>query len=169
MIATSLTLTEDRLEAINFLLPIGFETYAVFISRSSSSEELSWTTFSLPFSKMLWIALIINALLLLIFMKVFQWLIHRDKTKKLTVLIADAVSNYWMILCSYLGRKPTSFPTDRRGSSFFQVVTFVVLFCGNVIFMAYRASLTSELSSVRPKLPFTSLEELYQTDYKYAS
>ncbi len=37
---------------------------------------------------------------------------------------------------------------------------------GNVIFMGYRASLTSKLAVRRLQLPFTDLRELLETDFK---
>ena len=167
VVATSLTLTLERNEVVNFVLPVGFETYAIFISKSGASEEMSWTTFLLPFSDMLWLALFVNALFIACFMRTFHHFLQRKRESKACISsVMEAISNYWMVFCSYLGRKPTSFPTDRDGRKFFQLVTFVVLFCGNIIFMAYRASLTSELSTRKSKLPFTSLEELHDSDYR---
>ncbi len=46
-------------------------------------------------------------------------------------------------------------------------IIFICLLSGTITWMAYRASLTSELSTQRKKWPFDSFEELLDTDYKY--
>ncbi len=39
--------------------------------------------------------------------------------------------------------------------------------CGHILFIAYRASLTTLLTTSTYELPFESLEELSETDYRY--
>lgn len=69
----------------------------------------------------------------------------------------------WLIFCSYLGRKPPSVPFERRFP--LRVLLFAIFLAGNVIFMSYRASLTSELSVRDSRMPFKDLEGLLATDY----
>ena len=40
---------------------------------------------------------------------------------------------------------------------------------GNVVFMSYRASLTSELAVKTEKPPFTNLEEFYHSEYRFVN
>ena len=49
---------------------------------------------------------------------------------------------------------------DHGGSNeiTYKLVTFVALFCGNIIWMGYQASFTVELSTPIEKLPFNNLE-----------
>ena len=47
-----------------------------------------------------------------------------------------------------------------------RIVTFTCLFIGSLIWMVYRASVTSVLSTVKIRLPFTDLESLYRSDYE---
>ena len=169
LISSALTVTRERFEAINFIPPVGIETYGIFISKSGSKEELSWISFLLPFSNILWLALLMNSLVAVLFMKTLQKLLHgtRNRERNLLQISGELISNYWVMCCTYLGRKPATFPTDKEGSNVFKVITFVVLFCGNVIFMAYRASLTSELSTRRAKLPFHNLQGFQDSDYRF--
>ena len=69
-----------------------------------------------------------------------------------------------MIFGSYFGRKPIdSISKNHPG---IQMLVFSILLVGNVVFMSYRASITSELSVWDIRLPFTSLVGLLSTDYK---
>jgi hypothetical protein len=45
-------------------------------------------------------------------------------------------------------------------------VIFTSLLTGTVVWISYRAFLTSELSTAKTKFPFTDLESLSKTDYK---
>jgi hypothetical protein len=45
-------------------------------------------------------------------------------------------------------------------------VIFTSLLAGTVVWISYRASLTSELSVAKKKLPFNDLESLSNTDYR---
>ena len=164
VIVTALTVSRERFDVVNFSPPLGLETYAIFISRSGASEELSWASFLLPFSRTLWLVLAANVLLVVSLVNTFQGML--DKDKGWNINCGKFLSQYWMIFCSYFGRDPKNFPKDRNGSSFFQTIAFIVLLCNNVVFMTYRASLTSELSTRRSKLPFTSLEEFHGTNYQ---
>lgn len=54
MIGTSLTMTAERAEAVDYLLPIAQQTNTMLIRKSSASEAVSWRTFVAPFSPELW-------------------------------------------------------------------------------------------------------------------
>jgi hypothetical protein len=48
----------------------------------------------------------------------------------------------------------------------YRFVIFTSLLAGTVVWISYRASLTSELSEAKKKLPFNDLESLSNTDYR---
>ena len=73
------------------------------------------------------------------------------------------ISHSWLIFCSYFGRKPTPIQFETRFP--LRVLLFSIFLAGNVIFMSYRASLTSELSVRDSLMPFTNLEGLLATDF----
>ena len=78
-------------------------------------------------------------------------------------LMADYAGNFWLALKANLGGKPSSSPK----SATHRITLFICLLGGSVIWMAYRASFTSELSVVKLDLPFNDLESLSTTNYKY--
>ena len=47
-----------------------------------------------------------------------------------------------------------------------KIIFLTCLFAGIIIWGAYQASLTSELSVVKLKLPFNDLESLYDSSYR---
>jgi hypothetical protein len=62
------------------------------------------------------------------------------------------------------GGKPVPSKFDTIQS--YRFVIFTSLLAGTVVWISYRASLTSELSAAKKKLPFNDLESLSNTDYR---
>ncbi|TRY78407.1 hypothetical protein TCAL_13946 [Tigriopus californicus] len=78
----------------------------------------------------------------------------------------DLIMYYWIVLCTYFGKAfplgsgKTPLPASK------QWLFFTIMFVGNVMLMAYRASLTSELSNRTKKWPFITLDQLLISDYQ---
>ena len=47
-----------------------------------------------------------------------------------------------------------------------RILLFAAFLASNVVFMHYRASLTSELVTRAPAMPFITLEDLYFSDFQ---
>ena len=62
MIAASLTMSQERFEVVDYLPPIGMETYTIVI-KAVDSEEISWLTFKRPLRYETWIFMIAVALI----------------------------------------------------------------------------------------------------------
>ena len=58
------------------------------------------------------------------------------------------------------------FDEYQTGKNSYKILIFLSLFGGNLIWMAYQASLTVDLSISEPKLPFSDLEGLLTSDWK---
>ena len=74
--SASLTSNFDRSMVVDFLPPIGTETYSLYV-RTSDTEELSWGTYANPFTFTLWTVVVATALGNAILMRV----IHHAKLK----------------------------------------------------------------------------------------
>ena len=70
--------------------------------------------------------------------------------------------NLWIAVKANAGGKPSKIEKNTT----YQIVLFHCLLVGSVIWMAYRASFTSELSVRKLKLPFNDLESLSKSNYK---
>ena len=74
------------------------------------------------------------------------------------------VVNFYTVFRSNLGAQPTSAPKEVKVQ--LRCLLFSIFFASNIVWMAYRASLTSELSTRQVQMPFITLEELHKSDYK---
>ena len=62
MIAASLTMSEERFSVVDYLPPIGMETYTIVI-KAVDNEEISWLTFRMPLRFETWLFMLGLALL----------------------------------------------------------------------------------------------------------
>ena len=72
------------------------------------------------------------------------------------------LTNLWVAFKANAGGKPSSI----KKTASYKIVLFDCLLVGSVVWMAYRASFTSELSVKKLKLPFNDLESLSKTSYR---
>ena len=70
--------------------------------------------------------------------------------------------NLWIAMKANAGGRPWFVHKNAA----FQMVLFVCLLVGAMIWIAYRASFTSELSVIKLNLPFNDLESLSKSDFK---
>ncbi len=176
--AASVSVTLPRLQILNYLPPMAKETAGLFIQRRGF-EERAWLSFFYPFTNNLWIGLGVNFVGLLVVIKGLALLYQSTPLKvneretftvqksflNLKSEVAELLGNAWRLILSYFGHLPglNEEYQKMRGLRYF---LFIIFFFGNIVFMSYRASLTSELSVRRQKLPFNSMTSFYQSDYR---
>ena len=78
--------------------------------------------------------------------------------------LPTCTTNLWVAFKANLGGKPPFVLAHKNFT--LQIILFTCLLVGSVIWMAYRGSLTSELSVRRVSKPFDSLESLLESNYK---
>lgn len=164
-IGTSLTLTLERFSVIDFALPLGKETFALFISRKPS-EEYAWFSYFLPFKNQLWLFLFINSLVMISVITLLNGVYYRGNPLTHTSvlkLMYELAHDYWSLMASYLGRAHQDLIWTQHLA--LRLFLTIVIFVGSIVFISYRASLTSELSVTRETWPFNSLEGLLASDY----
>ena len=71
----------------------------------------------------------------------------------------------WSSSIAYVGGKPTPTSIDKRKS--YKATVQVSLIGGMVIWIAYRSFLTADLSVTIKQLPFTDLNSLSNTNWRY--
>ncbi len=86
------------------------------------------------------------------------------KSKSCLSNLGDLANIYWISFRSNLGGQPPPIPGDKRLP--LRVTLFAIFLVANVVFMCYRASLTSELSNRKSKMPFITLEQLLASDFQ---
>lgn len=157
-----------RFAVIDYLYPLGDETYSIVIRNPGDLEEPNWFVFKDPFSRGLWIFLGLATVGLGLTILFIDFLYDLKDDKNLSKLdlsyFMQVFLHVWLVFSVYFGGKQANPPTaERWGSRFFMLS---ILMFGTVTFMSYRASLTSELAQWRRKLPFSNLGEFLDSDYK---
>ena len=122
------------------------------------TEEVSWKTFLNPLSNTLWVTLLIIAVVISCLLTGIEIMFTSKKLSCFSIF----TSNLWIAFKANFGGKPSFV----HKSFTLQIILFACLLVGSVIWIGYRASLTSKLSVRRVTMPFNSLETLLESDYK---
>ena len=122
------------------------------------TEEVSWKTFLNPLSNTLWVTLLIIAVVISCLLTGIEIMFTSKKLSCFSICTA----NLWIAFKANFGGKPSFV----HKSFTLQIILFTCLLVGSVIWIGYRASLTSKLSVRRVIMPFNSLESLLESDYK---
>ena len=121
-------------------------------------EEVSSRMFLNPLSDNMWVAVFIIAGVIACLLTGIETMF----TSKYMSCLPICTVNLWVAFKANFGGKPS---LALNGFSY-QIILFTCLLAGSVIWMAYRASLTSKLSVKEVSKPFNSLESLLESDYK---
>ncbi len=164
MIVRAMPTTLERVHIVDHLQAMGSVTLAVFVSRSAGSEQRALLTYLMPFRPELWLLLLMNCLLIVVFLKFIHWLLL-----ELPISVAfssiNFVKDYWIVFFSYFGGNGAcsgvwwSFSTTKRA-------LLMICLSGCLTNMAYRSSLTSELSVRNHILPFSTPKGFYDSKFQ---
>lgn len=160
----SLTVTELRSKVVNFLIPVEFETDAIYI-RNPRSYTWSWTLFLQVFSTEFWATLCLSALLLGLCLHLT---LRRNQSCSGVPHLYGWAEGFFMVFrTNFGGKMNVALPDGWSGDMASGFLLLGILMTGNVVFISYRASLTSELSVTNSKLPFSTLDELQRTEFRF--
>ncbi len=158
-----------RSTVLDYLVPITTDVDGMVINKHGL-EEISWLTFFKPLTNQVWTLLLLNAFFILCVMRLLEWGYYTSTPTYVAKMLSfkklmDLIGDFWMVGTSYFGR-PANDKQRINTSSAISVLFLVVFFIGNIVFMSYKSSLTAELAVKRDKIPFNSLEELFQSEYR---
>ena len=157
-IISSLTHNLERCQVLS-CLPATYNQKISLYLKSIEDQATSWTTFTDPFSCNLWLMIIIVALIMAgFFTCVGQFFNKSDKI----FFFKEYSKNVWVSIKANFGGEPEL----AHENAVFKIILFSCSLVGVIVWGAYQASLTSELSIIKAKLPFIDLETLYKSDYK---
>ena len=145
------------------MLPVIAPSHIELFIKSVDIVEVSWTTYLNPISTNLWLMLVCVAILIAIVLSGIEKLMPLSKLKySHMITLKSFISHYWIALKSNFGGKPASVHKNNS----YQIAVFVCLLAGSIVWIFYRAFLTSELSIIKLKQPFNDLESFLASDYK---
>ena len=158
LVVTGLTMTLDRAQHIDFMIPISPYNLGLVVPSSDSKEEFDFDMFLIPIKLDLWMAAAVVAFIIAIFRSfTASFYISSTSIRFHTFL--------WESFIAYFGGVPTESQKIAKFQSQ-KIVMFTSLLCGLFFWMAYRSSLTSELSLSIQKHPFENLESFLMTNWK---
>ena len=141
------------------LLPVIVDAKAEVYIKTTEEEAISWHAYINPFSNEMWFMLFIVAIVLSFGFTIVEKIFCSEEKG---FILLHYSKNLWIALKSNVGGKPNNILKYAT----YQILLFTCLLVGSVVWMAYRASFTSELSVRRLKYPFNDLESLLKSDYK---
>ena len=154
-----MTQTPERGQALDLLPVIGISKPEIFI-KALDDRAISWSAFLNPFSRDMWMMLVFVAAIISCFFTVIERIF--GPSKDYDFIVRHYLGNLWVAFKANAGGKPSSIKKNNS----YKIVLFDCLLVGSLVWMAYRASFTSELAVVKLKLPFNDLESLLRTDFK---
>ena len=99
VVIASLTMTLSREMGVEFMIPLGLETLALYI-KTPNGEETTYNTFNAPFSNILWLTLFLFALLLAFMSEFFITLSNSSTIKKYYMNFCNRSAQ---VIASYFG------------------------------------------------------------------
>ncbi len=154
-----------RFTAIDYLLPVGVETPSMVIKKNGL-ENFTWLTYLKPFRTDLWYLLVFNCIFVVVSVRVMKSNYFASATPKGSFPEPKnhVAKDAWDILSSYFGGAGGDLHSQKRPS--LGILLLVIFFSNNLVFMTYKASLTAELAVRKEKLPFSTLEDLFESHYR---
>ena len=150
-----LTIRSPRHQVVTFLPAISPETMIIALSKSAVKESIEFTGFLRPFHYSLWMfvltTIMVTALTKMIFLQ--------EKTH----LLLNFFKYYWDSTIPMFGG--SSEELSNNGS--YHVFHITILLCGYIVWISYNAALTSELMVTKNTYPFTDLESVSSTNWRY--
>ena len=120
------------------------------IPKQQQFEQIDLRTYSYPFKDLVWASVLSSTSLIIILRLITN---YRD---------SSVLEVIWTSFAANFGGTISENTTGRTAH---KIVIFVMLFCGNWIWMGYQASLTVDLSIPDNELPFNDLESFLLTDW----
>ena len=150
----SLSMTLSRAKYISFLTPITNEVLSIVIPSSSVMEDYDFWLFFGPLHIATWMVILATAILVMI--------LHVIGTRDYRMI--SIPSTFWSSLMAFLGGSHLS---DKSRNFPSKLITICLLLCGYVTWTSHNAFLTAELVSVKKVYPFTDLESISATNWRY--
>ena len=155
---TPLTLTQLRSQAVSFLPALFNLKVVVAIPSASIKESIDYTLFTRSFHMSLWIAILLTAVASS-FLKSFC-------LEKIKSFVMKSYKYFWDSLTPFFGGSSSN-ESDSSGS--YNAIIMTTLLSGYVIWIAYNASLTSELMVVKETYPFHDIDTISFSNWRYST
>ena len=159
ILLASLIFMYNRHLVIDYLVPLHGYTSGIFVSKGSIQENLDFQVFLMPFDNQTWSTIISSSLIITITIVLTSKVLNQGKLNCLNFIDIFAKS-----LKANFGNASVTPITNKFHS--LQMVIFVALMMGNIIWIAYNGALLSKLIEPRFDKPFHDLKSLAESNYR---
>ena len=154
-----IVIMHKRYLVIDFLVPLNSYSNGIFVKKDSMKESLDFQVFQKPLDKWTWTAMISSSLIFTISIVVTSKFLNQGNLK-----CRNFIGIFAKSLKANLG-SASLVPNINQFHSL-QMVIFVSLITGNIIWIAYNGALLSKLIEPRFDKPFHDLESLAESNYR---
>ena len=167
IIGASLTYSLERFPVIDFIVPMAQNTEALFIQYSDLEVEVSsWLLYFQPLTWWAWGGILLITLSMSSAYRGMKFVSEKNSRKSLRKNCFSFVKNIIASFSAFFGGTAFAENKTHAKRDSMRLVTFLVLFCGNVSWQAYQASLSSFFKFQLSNPPFTDYATFYDTSYR---
>ena len=148
-------MTIERANSVDFLYPIKDSIDGIFIP--ILTERYDYESYFAPFSLSLWLTLGITG----VSFAAWRFILLKFHASE-TIFGFDQI---WTSFSGFLGGKPTPTPPIDKKTSY-KTMIIVTLLCSTIVWIAYRARLSSMLAIQKKKYPFHNMEGFSKTNWR---
>ena len=153
----SLNIDLKRADHVDFLLQITPQIAGLYVQKNATEELMNLNTFTVPFTQNVWLTLLAISILVATIKIMLMYFFG-------SIDIIRCISCLWTSFISNFGGAPTISKID--SNQIYRLTIIVSLYCGTIIWISYRAKLTSELSIIDKHYPFTDMESFSRTNWR---
>ena len=161
ILLTSLYLLHSRFLVIDYLTPIARYKGGIFTDKDSIKETFDFEVFHKPFDKWTWTTLISSSFTLSISIFLISKVLNLQGNLKCNL---NFIEIFAKSLKANLGNASLTPITNKFES--LQMVIFIALITGNIIWIAYSGALLSKLIEPTFDKPFHDLKSLAESNYR---
>ena len=159
ILLTGLAILYNRYLVIDYLVPLDSYPTGIYVNKYSIQESHDFEVFLMPFDKWTWTTMISLSLIITTSIVITSKVLNQEKLNCLNFIDIFAKS-----LKANLGN--TSFTPNTNKFHSLQMLIFVALMTGNIIWIAYNGALLSKLVQPIFNKPFHDLESLTESNYR---
>ena len=159
ILLTGLAILYNRYLVIDYLVPLDSYPTGIYVNKYSIQESHDFEVFLMPFDKWTWTTMISLSLITTTSIVITSKVLNQEKLNYLNFI--DILANS---LKANLGNAGFT-PIINKFNSL-QMLIFVALMTGNIIWIAYNGALLSKLVQPIFNKPFHDLESLTESNYR---
>ena len=159
ILLTGLAILYNRYLVIDYLVPLDSYPTGIYVNKYSIQESHDFEVFLMPFDKWTWTTMISLSLIITTSIVISSKVLNQEKLNCFNFIDIFAKS-----LKANLGN--ASFTPIINKFNSLQMLIFVALMTGNIIWIAYNGALLSKLVQPIFNKPFHDLESLTESNYR---